>query len=143
MSRAATMIRIVAQPPIFPATIYELMRLRCNSCLAIFTAKAPPEAGETKYSEAVPSMLAVLRYGSGMPLFPIEVGVCTDVVMRALRASLGIDLQELVHEEMKRAFSVYPQNWGLKKPEKNIDHRRASRAAPACSGPPRLAAPTH
>jgi transposase len=71
MSEPATMIRIVAEP-IFPATLYELMRLRCNSCLAIFTAKAPPEAGETKYSEEVPSMLAVLRYGSGLPLFRIE-----------------------------------------------------------------------
>jgi uncharacterized protein len=55
---------------------------------------------------------------------PIEVGVCTDVVIRALRASMGIDLQKLVHEDMKRAFSDYPQNWGLKKPDRNIDHRR-------------------
>ncbi len=55
---------------------------------------------------------------------PIEVGVCTDVVVRALRTSLGIDLQKLVHEEMKRNFSRYPQIWGLKAPDKNIDHRR-------------------
>jgi uncharacterized protein len=55
---------------------------------------------------------------------PIEVGVCTDVVVRALRASLGMDLQKLVHEDMKRNFSHYPQNWGLKRPDRNIDHRR-------------------
>lgn len=55
---------------------------------------------------------------------PVEAGVCTDVVVRALRASLGMDLQKLVHEDMKRAFSRYPKNWGLKGPDKNIDHRR-------------------
>lgn len=55
---------------------------------------------------------------------PIEAGVCTDVVVRALRASVNMDLQKLVHEDMKANFSKYPQNWGLKKPDRNIDHRR-------------------
>jgi uncharacterized protein len=55
---------------------------------------------------------------------PIETGVCADVVVRALRQSLALDLQKLVHEDMKRHFSQYPQNWGLKGPDKNIDHRR-------------------
>lgn len=55
---------------------------------------------------------------------PIEAGVCTDVVIRALRESLGLDLQKLVHEDMKSSFSSYPQNWGLKRTDKNIDHRR-------------------
>ena len=55
---------------------------------------------------------------------PIDVGVCSDVVVRALRSSLGMDLQKLVHEDMKRDFSRYPRNWGLKGPDKNIDHRR-------------------
>jgi uncharacterized protein YijF (DUF1287 family) len=55
---------------------------------------------------------------------PIEVGVCSDVIIRAFRASLGMDLQRLVHEDMKLAFSEYPQNWGLKRPDRNIDHRR-------------------
>jgi uncharacterized protein len=72
-----------------------------------------------------------LRYDSGYRAsefpggdVPIEVGVCTDVVIRALRASLGMDLQKVVHDDMKRAFSEYPNNWGLKKPDRNIDHRR-------------------
>lgn len=55
---------------------------------------------------------------------PIETGVCTDVVVRAFRVALGMDLQKLVHEDMKAAFSTYPQEWGLKKPDPNIDHRR-------------------
>src|SRR5882757_3532917 len=42
---------------------------------------------------------------------PIEVGVCADVVVRALRAGRGIDLQKVVHEDMKQHFSSYPQRW--------------------------------
>ena len=55
---------------------------------------------------------------------PMQTGVCADVVVRALRQSLGLDLQKLVHDDMKRNFSEYPKNWGLKAPDKNIDHRR-------------------
>ena len=56
---------------------------------------------------------------------PSDVGVCTDVVIRAYR-SLGIDLQRLVHEDMSKHFDLYPseQIWGLKRPDTNIDHRR-------------------
>lgn len=54
---------------------------------------------------------------------PADRGVCTDVVIRAYR-KLGIDLQKEVHEDMKANFSVYPNNWGLKSTDKNIDHRR-------------------
>lgn len=55
---------------------------------------------------------------------PIEGGVCTDVVIRALRSSHKMDLQKLLHEDMQHAFSQYPKNWGLKNTDKNIDHRR-------------------
>lgn len=55
---------------------------------------------------------------------PIERGVCTDVVIRAYRAAFGLDLQRLVHEDMARAFAVYPGTWGLARPDRNIDHRR-------------------
>lgn len=54
---------------------------------------------------------------------PANKGVCTDVIIRAYR-KLGIDLQKEVHEDMKKNFSVYPKNWGLKTTDKNIDHRR-------------------
>lgn len=54
---------------------------------------------------------------------PPEVGVCTDVVVRAYRHA-DIDLQQLVHEDMTANFDLYPQNWGLKGPDPNIDHRR-------------------
>lgn len=55
---------------------------------------------------------------------PIERGVCSDVVIRAYRDAFGIDLQQLVHEDMRRNFSRYPKRWDLKRPDRNIDHRR-------------------
>lgn len=54
---------------------------------------------------------------------PADRGVCTDVIIRAYR-KLGIDLQKLVHEDMRTNFEKYPRRWGLAKPDKNIDHRR-------------------
>jgi hypothetical protein len=54
----------------------------------------------------------------------IDKGVCTDVVVRALRGGLAMDLQKLIHEDMKSAFDQYPQKWGLTSPDRNIDHRR-------------------
>ncbi len=52
-------------------------------------------------------------------------GVCTDVVIRSYR-KLGIDLQQLVHEDIKTNFSLYPSRtkWGNIEPDTNIDHRR-------------------
>jgi len=54
---------------------------------------------------------------------PQDKGVCTDVIIRAYR-KLGIDLQKEVHEDMLTNFDKYPKNWGLTRPDKNIDHRR-------------------
>lgn len=54
---------------------------------------------------------------------PKNKGVCTDVVIRSYRL-IGIDLQQEVHEDMKKHFKIYPKIWGLKKTDKNIDHRR-------------------
>ncbi len=64
---------------------------------------------------------AVLKYPMGD--VPEDRGVCSDVVIRALREN-GSDLQQLVHEDMKANFSVYPKTWGLKRTDRNIDHRR-------------------
>lgn len=53
-------------------------------------------------------------------------GVCSDVIVRALRDARGIDLQRLVHEDMAAHFLSYPSltRWGLFRPDPNIDHRR-------------------
>ena len=54
---------------------------------------------------------------------PEGKGTNTDVIIRSYRA-LGIDLQKLVHEDMKKNFRIYPQLWNLSEPDPNIDHRR-------------------
>jgi hypothetical protein len=64
-------VRIYGQAPI-AATVYELARLRCNLCGDMFTADAPPEVGERKYDETAASMMAVLRYGNGVPWTRLE-----------------------------------------------------------------------
>jgi uncharacterized protein len=63
----------------------------------------------------------VIAYPNGD--VPPGKGVCTDVVIRAYRR-MGIDLQQLVHEDMKKNFRLYPKHWGLNTTDKNIDHRR-------------------
>jgi uncharacterized protein len=65
-----------------------------------------------------------LKYPGGD--VPMERGVCTDVVVRALRASRGLDLQQLVHEDLRAHWDAYPhqRRWRLDKPDPNIDHRR-------------------
>jgi uncharacterized protein len=68
------------------------------------------------------SAYAKLGYPNGD--VPLDRGVCTDVVIRALRVGIKLDLQKLVHDDMTRAFAKYPRQWGLTKPDSNIDHRR-------------------
>jgi len=57
---------------------------------------------------------------------PRSTGVCCDVVIRAARDALGLDLQKLVHEDMVKHFAEYPARkaWGSRVPDANIDHRR-------------------
>jgi uncharacterized protein YijF (DUF1287 family) len=66
----------------------------------------------------------VLAYPGGD--VPLERGVCTDVIVRALRVARSADLQKLVHEDMSANFRAYPnqRRWGLSAPDANIDHRR-------------------
>jgi transposase len=66
-----TLIRIVGQAPI-QATVYNLERLRCNLCGQVFTAEAAEGVGADKYDETVGSMVAQLKYGSGMPFNRLE-----------------------------------------------------------------------
>lgn len=56
---------------------------------------------------------------------PDNIGVCTDVLIRAYRR-IGIDLQKELHEDIAANFNAYPSNriWGLSTPDSNIDHRR-------------------
>jgi len=65
------LVRIVGQAPL-AATVYELEKLRCNLCGEIFTAEAPQGVGPQKYDETSASMIALLKYGSGVPFNRLE-----------------------------------------------------------------------
>lgn len=99
-----------------------LLFLSCSACLmadnTALAAKAREQIGVTvSYNPGYQS----IPYPGGD--VPRETGVCTDVVIRAMRA-FGLDLQKAVHEDMKAHFSKYPKNWGLKTTDRSIDHRR-------------------
>jgi len=66
-----TLVRIVGQAPL-QATVYELDRLRCNLCGEVFTAQEPEGIGPEKYDETTAAMIALLKYGSGMPFYRLE-----------------------------------------------------------------------
>jgi uncharacterized protein len=76
---------------------------------------------QTQTTKTYDPAYLVLGYPNGD--VPIEKGVCTDVVIRAMRAA-GVDLQKEVHEDMRSNFALYPKKWNLKQPDRNIDHRR-------------------
>src|ERR1700676_4607118 len=65
------LVRVVGQAPL-AATVYELDRLRCNLCGEVFTAPEPDGVGPEKYDETTAAMIALLKYGSGMPFYRLE-----------------------------------------------------------------------
>lgn len=81
------------------------------------------EAAQDRTRKKVKYDGAYLAIDYPMGDVPLSQGVCTDLIIRAYRA-LGIDLQQLVHEDMRAHFSAYPKNWGLRSTDTNIDHRR-------------------
>ncbi|HYM85817.1 MAG TPA: DUF1287 domain-containing protein [Pseudoxanthomonas sp.] len=81
-------------------------------------AAARRQIGVTRLYD--PAYVEIIYPGGDVPA---DRGVCTDVVVRALRAN-GLDLQQVIHEDMRAHFADYPQNWGLNGPNRNIDHRR-------------------
>lgn len=103
-------------------TLFALLLTLCSAGLFANNLKiaqaANNQIGKTLYYS--PDYVQ-LSYPNGD--VPLVKGVCTDVVIRAMRAT-GNDLQKLVHEDMQKNFSAYPKIWGLKSTDKNIDHRR-------------------
>lgn len=108
--------------------------LICLISVALLHAQEP--AGESTAARLVKAAKALahkptvydpsyirIKYPGGDP--GENIGVCTDLVVRAYR-SIGVDLQVLVHEDMKKHFSAYPSKkyYRLSKPDSNIDHRR-------------------
>lgn len=107
--------------------------LALGGCGRVAADQAPAAAGKAaKLIAAARAQIGVtVRYDPAYtPLafpggdVPRERGVCTDVVIRAYRDALGLDLQALVNADMRREFSAYPRIWGLRAPDRSIDHRR-------------------
>jgi transposase len=67
----ATLVRFVGHAPL-EATVFEMERLRCNACGEIFTADEPEAAGPAKYEETAVAMIALLKYGTGVPFKRLE-----------------------------------------------------------------------
>ncbi|MBI3262564.1 MAG: IS66 family transposase, partial [Acidobacteria bacterium] len=65
------LIRLRGQPPI-SGTVYELEKLRCNLCGELFTADPPAGVGSEKYDATTGAMIALLKYGTGMPFHRLE-----------------------------------------------------------------------
>ncbi|MCU0522878.1 MAG: IS66 family transposase [Anaerolineae bacterium] len=85
------LIRITGMAPL-AAKLYEVERLRCGTCGQVFTASVPAEVGDKKYDESVPSMIAMLKYGTGMPFNRLE----------KLQRNMGIPLPAATQWELVR-----------------------------------------
>jgi transposase len=92
-------VRIVGRAPL-DATVYELEKLRCNLCGKLFTAQAPDEAGKDKYDETAGAMVALLKYGAGLPFNRLE----------KLQECLGVPLPASTQWEMveRTADQIHP-----------------------------------
>jgi transposase len=95
------LVRIVGQPPL-AAKVYHLQKLRCHLCGQVFTADAPDETGERKYDATAGSMVALLKYGSGLPFNRLE-GLQGDLGV-PLPASTQWDIVEAVAGDLAPAF---------------------------------------
>jgi transposase len=87
----ARLLRITGMAPL-QAKVYELERLRCNLCGQVFTAEAPEGAGTAKYDQTATAMIALLKYGSGVPFYRLQ----------KLEQSLGIPLPAATQWELVR-----------------------------------------
>jgi len=103
MKAPEVVVRITGKAPL-QATVYRMQRLRCNLCGEIFKAAAPAGIGDEKYDAASGAMIALLKYGSGMPFNRIE----------RLQGSLGVPLAastqwQIVEQVADRIYPVYPE----------------------------------
>ena len=96
-------VRITGKPPL-EAKVYELEKFRCNLCGEVFTAELPEEAGPEKYDEKAGSVIALLKYGTGLPFYRLD----------KLQKSLGIPLPasnqwKVVKEISEKILPVYEE----------------------------------
>ena len=97
------LVRLKGQAPV-GALVYYLQKLRCNLCGVVFTAEPPEGANGEKYDATVGSMIALLKYGNGMPFNRAE----------KLQENLGIPLPastqwDIVEAQAERAEPVFEE----------------------------------
>ena len=92
-------IRLTGNAPV-QGKAYELQSLRCNLCLKIYTASMPEGSGDTKYDVSVGSIIAVLKYGSGVPFYRLE----------KLQESFGVPLPDATQWDIvkEKAIPIQP-----------------------------------
>ena len=103
LTEPGIIVRVTGNAPC-SGKIYELQKLRCNLCQKIFTAAAPDDIGDEKYDAASGAMIALLKYGSGLPFNRLD----------QLQASLGVPLPsktqwEIVESMANKIHPVYPE----------------------------------
>jgi len=108
--RPGVLVRLVGQAPV-KAVVYYFQKLRCNPCGALFTAKLPDHVAHgarvdpaAKYDPTVGSMIALLKYGYGMPFHRQET----------LQGNLGIPLSDatqwdIVNAQAERAEPIWKE----------------------------------
>jgi hypothetical protein len=79
------------------ATVYEMERLRCNACGQMFTADAPATAGPDKYDATAVAMIALMKYGTGVPFHRLE----------RLEQQLGMPLSSATQWELLEAAAQW------------------------------------
>jgi transposase len=89
-------------PPPLKATVYEMERLRCNACGEVFTAPEPDNASPDKYDERAVAMIALLKYGSGIPFY--RLGKLENNLGMPLPAATQWEEVEAAAEILKPAF---------------------------------------
>ena len=103
MRRPGVLVRITGQAPV-QAKVYRLEKLRCNLCGKVFTARPPAGVGKQKYDATSGSMIAQLKYGTGLPFNRLD----------GLQGNLGIPLPastqwDIVHAQAKHLAAVYAE----------------------------------
>jgi transposase len=92
----ATLVRFVGHAPL-EATVFEMERLRCNACGQVFTADAPATAGPDKYEATAVAMIALMKYGTGVPFHRLE----------RLEQQLGMPLSAATQWELLEAAAQW------------------------------------
>jgi transposase len=95
LAMPSVFVHVVGEAPL-KATVYERTRLRCNLCGEMFTPELPPEVGDKKHDASAAAMLALLKYGCGVPFHRLE----------KLQANLGQPLPASTQWDMLNAAAV-------------------------------------